>query len=192
MERNVGPQFSCTVDGDGPPMGDMRTRFVTWNVNGIADSSDGSMNSKRMELEQYITTLTNNHGVIHLIFLQETWLQCDDGIDMPNYEWLGRNRTKVDPDAQRGSGGIGVLVHTSIAPRVSVISRPTHGGSEGVMWIKVMHDSANTFDVFCNFYLEQQRQMFPVDNKQLMDGIITDWKKLSQASNAFILGDFNT
>ena len=56
MERGVGPEFSCTIDGYGPtstPVAD-NVKFLSWNVSGIADSSGGSVNSKRLELGQYL------------------------------------------------------------------------------------------------------------------------------------------
>ena len=37
MERGVGPEFSCTVDGDGPvsaPVAD-NVKFLCWNVSGM-------------------------------------------------------------------------------------------------------------------------------------------------------------
>ena len=86
---------------------------------------------------------------------QETWFAGNDELEIDGYKWIGRNRTKVDPDAPRNSGGSGVLVHESISHLVSIIKKPTYGGTEGVIWIKVEHGRSNRFDVFCSLYLEQ-------------------------------------
>ena len=92
-ERLVGPCFSCTVDGDGPPHGpDPRVTIGTWNVHGIADSDSGEIDYKRRELSHWIDSCSPRPT---LLFLQETWLLADDAIHIDGYTWLGRNRTKL-------------------------------------------------------------------------------------------------
>ena len=188
-ERSVGPEFSCTVDGDGPGSARGLT-FISWNVYGLADSSNGAINSKRRELERFLRQQASR---VHLVLLQETWLQCDDEIHIPGYTWFGRNRANVDPGCPRGNGGVGVLVHDSIAPLARVISEPTYGGTEGVMWLRVDHGRRKQYDMFCLLYLEPQRPAFPVDHEAVFDGIQADWIRYSaSAYNTFLVGDFNT
>ena len=190
-ERLVGPQFSCTVDGDGPRgVGGANVTFGTWNIHGIADSDDGEINHKRLELSQWIDACTNRPS---LLFVQETWLQADDTLDIDNYTWLGRNRTNISAGSPRGSGGVGLLVHDSIAARTRVISEPSYGGSEGVLWVRIDHASSAKFDIFCAVYLEWGRPSFPVDSAAVFDGILSDWPRHTNGAHAaFLLGDLNT
>ena len=188
-ERHIGNEFSCTIDGDGPS----QMRIGTWNVWGIADSKDGDTNAKRKELQNFMDENEKKGQRYELMFIQETWFAGNDELEIDGYKWIGRNRTKVDPDAPRNSGGSGVLVHESISHLVSIIKKPTYGGTEGVIWIKVEHGRSNRFDVFCSLYLEQQRQRFKTDNQLIFEGIRNDWDKYTtSAFNAFIVGDFNT
>ena len=172
-ERLVGPRFSCTVDGDGPPHGLGASVTVgTWNVHGIADSVSGEIDHKRHELSRWIDSCSRRPS---LLFVQETWLHADDTLDIDGYTWLGRNRTKISTDPARGSGGVGLLVHDSIAARTRIISEPGYGGSEGVLWVRVDHASGVEFDIYCSVYLEWDRPSFPVDKIAVLDGILSDW-----------------
>ena len=117
---------------------------------------------------------------LDLLFVQETWFSGDDDLEIEGYCWIGRNRTKVDPDAPHDSGGSGVLVHESIKHRVSILSKPTYGETEGVIWIKVDHGRSSRYDVFCSLYLEQQRKRFKTDNEEIFDGIKRDWERYAK------------
>ena len=193
LELGIGPEFSATVDGDGPVHSNGELTFISWNVYGIADSKSGAINSKRRELEEFLSPSSRQPDPARLVFVQETWLQDDDTLDIPGYVWHGRNRTKIVPGCQRGSGGIGVLVHDSIAPFARVVSTPSYGGTEGVMWLRVDHGRRRQHDMYCMLYLEQQRPQFPVDNDAVFDGIQSDWLRYSESAyNMFLVGDFNT
>ena len=59
-----------------------------------------------------------------VVFLNKTWFRDHQMIEIeilfPNqtkpdgYKWYGNNRTKVNRDAPRGSGGVGCLIHRTI------------------------------------------------------------------------------
>ena len=86
-ERLIGPRFSCTVDGDGPPHGlGANVTVGTWNVHGIADSISGEIDHKRHELSRWIDSCSRRPS---LLFVQETWLHADDTLDIDDYTWLG-------------------------------------------------------------------------------------------------------
>ena len=86
------------------------------------------------------------------------------------YCWFGRNHTKANPNAPHPSGGSGVLVHESIKHRVSILSKPTYGDTEGVIWLKLEHGRSSRCDAFCSLYLEQQRVGFPTNNEKFLMG----------------------
>ena len=115
------------------PVNTKNTRIGSWNVWGIAESKDGEINAKRRDLQHVLDESERRGERLDLLFVQETWLSGDDDLEIEGYHWLGRNRTKIDPDAPHDSGGSGVLVHDSIKHRVSILSKPTYGETEGVM-----------------------------------------------------------
>ena len=140
-------------------------RIGTWNVWGIADSKDGDTNAKRKELQNFMDENEKKGQRYELMFIQETWFAGNDELEIDGYKWIGRNRTKVDPDAPRNSGGSGVLVHESISHLVSIIKKPTYGGTEGVIWIKVEHGRSNRFDVFCSLCVCQREHAHSVNTE---------------------------
>ena len=49
---------------------------------------------------------------LDVIALVETWLKGDEVIGVECYVWFGRNRRSLHRKAVRGSGGVGLLIHT--------------------------------------------------------------------------------
>ena len=48
-----------------------------------------------------------------LISICETHLKGNEEISQPGYKWIGHNRLNLNPNAIRGSGGVGFLIkHT--------------------------------------------------------------------------------
>ena len=49
-----------------------------------------------------------------VVFLNETWLQDQQTIQLDGYTWCGNNRSELNRDAPRGSGGVGCLIHKTV------------------------------------------------------------------------------
>ena len=67
--------------------------------------------------------------------LCETFLRGDEKLDIPGFSWIGHNRTVTDPRAQRGSGGVGFLIHQQVRDeyRIEILDKEY----EEILWIKL-------------------------------------------------------
>ena len=107
------------------------------------------------------------------IALQETWLRGDDGIEVDGYVWYGRNRSvaRTDPDAPRGSAGVGWLVAEEIVAHALkvTVEKPTFGKCEGLISVTIKRDT--TLRLVCA-YTEPERKRFRVDAKAFVSGVV--------------------
>ena len=116
-----------------------------WNVHGIADTEEGESNLKLDEIQAFLCECASRGEKVAAIALQETWLRGDDGIEVDGYVWYGRNRSdaRTDPDAPRGSAGVGWLVAEEIVAHALkvTVEKPTFGKCEGLISVTIKRDT---------------------------------------------------
>ena len=89
---------------------------------------------------------------LDIVCINESHLTNGQVIELDGYVWFGNNRTLIDTNAVRGSGGVGILVKQTLLQHfnVSVLDCTF----EGILWLKLVH-TANSDNVLliCSCYL---------------------------------------
>ena len=86
-------------------------KICSWNVNGMSSE-------KSILIENFVC----NYDIV---CLQETWNTADRNIDIQNFKSLHFNRTHIDKKANRGAGGISILVKDHLCPKISIVRQLT-------------------------------------------------------------------
>lgn len=74
-----------------------------WNINGLSYTDRNNPN--------YVFKLSAIKGMDQdILCLSETFLRDDQRLEIPDYTWIGQNRTVINRRATRGSGGVGILI----------------------------------------------------------------------------------
>jgi len=168
---------------------------MTWNLRGIAKDDHGQGTEGTIEqLNRVVVAYEKARMPLAIIAVQETHLIGDQTPpDLNHFKWFGRNRTRVSDEISvnaRGSGGVGFWVHESISRFARVYMKPTWGGSEGVLMLKI--SCAGWNHVFVNTYLEFDRPGFKVELRQVIEGIDSELDAIRDRGwLAFVLGDLN-
>ena len=104
-------------------------------------------NDYRSFREDIITSLN-----FDILVLCETFLRDGNVVDIDNYTWIPHNRLDIDPRAVRGSGGVGILVHSRVTNAYNVhLVDKSH---EGIIWIKFIHKSHDCLEFYvCGFFI---------------------------------------
>ena len=87
--------------------------LAQWNVNGWAYKREGNVSGK-FRSDVIIETGYDVYAIC------ETHLAGNNGISVPGYTWYGHNRTELNANAIRGSGGVGFLIANHILNDYSV------------------------------------------------------------------------
>lgn len=147
--------------------------LMSWNAYGIADATDGASTVKKDEIVAFLEAADARNEHVHGIAFQETWLQGDDALEIRGYEWFGRNRSEArsEPDAKRGSGGVGWLLCSKLLKNGKVtVSRNTHGACEGLITVTLKKE--NKILTLMNAYRELPRRNFVIDDKKFVEGVL--------------------
>ena len=111
-----------------------------WNVNGWSyKRSDNDSADFRRNI------VISHKSDVYAIC--ETHLRDNNKIAVPGYKWYGHNRTDLNDQAIRCSGGVGFLVSTDALYNY-------YNTFEGIMWLKLTLQRASEFGVLlCVCYL---------------------------------------
>lgn len=151
-------------------------RGVNNSVNNSVNSIEGSVNSNHLSniqgvrpKHQSVITCScwNVAGWYHkdnkvremiiantecdVVAVVETHLRLDEGIEIPNFIWIGNNRKSNSNKAKKGFGGVGFLISHKILDKfnVSVINN----NFEDVLWISLTSFKSKQTFIFCVCYL---------------------------------------
>ena len=148
--------------------------LLSWNIHGIADTEEGESSVKLDDLRCFVDECIQRGEKIAAIALQETWLLDDDEIEVDGYTWYGRNRSRarMEPDAPRGSAGVGWLVADEILARAKVtVERPTYGDCEGFISIVIKKSGVAPLRLVCA-YNERARENFKIDEREFVSRVL--------------------
>jgi hypothetical protein len=156
------------------------TLFLSWNANGIAEAECGASTLKKDEITALLREADARGEHIGGIAFQETWLQGNDGLDINGYVWYGRNRSeaRTEPEAKRGSGGVGWLLCSKLLKNADVdVSRNTYGECEGLITVTVKKNKKIL--TLINAYKEAPRANFKVDDGEFIKGTLGEFETAS-------------
>ena len=159
------------------------------NVEGLTESEfDGpqtgpTVTSSLRLLRDFLKGATERGEHVSAMALQEHWMRDGDELDIEGYEWFGRNRTRLDPNAKRGSAGVGWLVSKRMLRNAKCdVTRPTYGGCEGLIVVKIK--TGDNVVSLINAYTEHDRPGFGVNQKAFVTGVMKEFSRAKQKDNA--------
>ena len=120
----------------------------------------------------------------------ETHLRDQDGINVPGYRWYGHNRLALDPNALRGSGGVGFLIAEN---RLRVYDTNVLDTSYyGICWIRRQCKKDNELSVIsCVCYLSLEGSSRGNNAQEFYDTLLSQTYMYYDGSQAYFLGDYN-
>ena len=122
--------------------------------------------------------------------LTETHLRRGEIIHVPGYHFIGRNRELLNTKANRGSGGVGILIKNSMINTHHMTTIYTH--KDNVIAIKLECKlSGQEIVIFC-VYLPPEHSRYGSDNEEILNGITMEIYKHCEVDHTPICGDFNT
>jgi len=119
----------------------------------------------------------------------ESHLKDDAEITVPGYQWFGYNRTFLNPQATRGSGGVGVLVKHDIVD--SYIIQIVEKSFEGILLLRFTDKLSDFSFLVCGIYLPPERSSRGDTSQQFYDALLTQFYHHWQNEITLICGDFN-
>ena len=119
----------------------------------------------------------------------ETFLKGTDKIDVPGYEWYGRNRKELHKSAKRGSGGVGVLVKQELFELYDV--HVLDDSKEDILWLKFRHKTISDCNIcICSCYLPPNNRNRDAD--EFYDDLLQQTYCFQNEGLLYIAGDFNS
>jgi hypothetical protein len=119
----------------------------------------------------------------------ETFLQKSNEIELDGYKWIGKNRTRVNNNAKRGSGGVGFLIKTELLDvlKCEILDQE----SEDILWIKLFNDSGCSL-ILCVCYLPPVDSTRYVDSDTFFSTLRDHVYTYQNDGVVYMCGDFNS
>ena len=122
--------------------------------------------------------------------LNETHLRNQNGINVPGYKWYGHNGLALDPNALRGSGGIGFLISENRLREYDI--NVLDISYDGICWIRTQSKSDNELSVIlCVCYLPSEGSSRGNNAQEFYDTLLTQTYMFYDGSQVYFLGDYN-
>ena len=123
-----------------------------------------------------------------ILCLCETWLRDSDAISIPGYKWFGQNRKQLSKRANRGSGGVGILIRNSLSD-ISVMDSSV----EGILWLKIVESAKPSCVILCVCvcYLPPSTSSRGDSSDHFFDCLATQIFTYRHLGCICICGDFN-
>ena len=120
----------------------------------------------------------------------ETHLTENNGISVPGYTWYGHNRTNINPNELRGSGGVGFLIANDLLQVYNV--HVLDESYEGILWIRLVSKEDNDTGVLlCACYLPPEGSSRGNSAQEFYDTLLTQTYMYYDGTPMCYLGDFN-
>ena len=125
-----------------------------------------------------------------IVCICETFLRSNDEIDIPGYTWIGHHRRKILPSARRGSGGVGLLVKSSLyaAYDFNILDNEV----DDILWVKVTSRSDGSHILICVCYLAPFGSSRYIDAAEYFDKLLAQVCEYQNIGRMIIGGDFNS
>ena len=111
-------------------------------------------------------------------------------ISVPGYTWYGHNRLDINPNAIRGSGGVGFLIANTLLQEytVQLLDKSFHG----IFWIRLNNKTDDKNGVLlCACYLPPEGSSRGNTAQEFYDTLLTQTYMYYDGIPMFYLGDFN-
>ena len=156
-----------------------------WNVNGLSSTDNNNLHYL------FKQSLIQNSN-LDILALSETFLLGDQHLSVPDYRpiWIGHNRTEPHPQATRGSGGVGVLIHNRINKYFNC--ELLNAEYEGILWVKfTARCDGSTPLLLCACYLPPETSTRRRDAAEFLDTLLGQVYEYQNHGLVLNGGDFN-
>ena len=124
-----------------------------------------------------------------IVCLTETHLRDNDDIVLEDYTYFGANRKVLNPKSTRGSGGIGLLIRTSLFNTCSI--ERCCEIDDYVLGILIKnYQSGHSMLVMC-VYLPPEDSRYGQNNELILNLISYELFNNEDVDDIYICGDFN-
>ena len=111
-------------------------------------------------------------------------------ISVPGYTWYGHNRLDINPNAIRGSGGVGFLIANPLLQEYTV--QLLDKSFDGIFWIRLNNKTDDENGVLlCACYLPPEGSSRGNTTQEFYDTLLTQTYMYYDGIPMFYLGDFN-
>ena len=130
------------------------------------------------------------HVACDIYAISESHLVGDATITVDGYQWFGHNRSNLNPNAIRGSGGVGFLVSNTALGTYTV--HILDQSREDVLWVKLQSKSDDEFAVIlCVCYLPPEGSSRGDNAQEFYDSLLTQVYMYHDGNPMVISGDLN-
>ena len=150
-----------------------------WNTRGF-------VNNDHSRLREGVILATK----LDLICLYETFLRNSENISIPGYKWFGNNRAHISKRANRGSGGVGILVKDSMFQKFSITCVDRQ--HEDILWVSFTNiDNPDHVFYVCVCYLPPAASSRGDKSHEFFDILRTQMLRYQDVGEIIICGDLN-
>ena len=119
----------------------------------------------------------------------ETWLRDGEEVEFEGYHWVGHNRGRLNKNAVRGSGGVGLLIKHTMCQSWSV--EVVNVEIEDVMWVKFENHEVNEVFFIAVCYIPPAGSSRDVDTEERFLMLSEQIQKFGLEGRVLVCGDFN-
>ncbi|VDI82923.1 Hypothetical predicted protein [Mytilus galloprovincialis] len=156
-------------------------RLGVWNVRGWSLKSNDNSQFRKQVLE-----CTN----CDILALTETFLRKDEKLNIPGFTFFGNNRKTINRNANRGSGGVGVLVKNEIYN--SYTFETLDSEFDGILWIKMRSKTDFLSLCIAICYLPPAESGRALDHHVFFQTLLEQVYTYQNMGRTVICGDFNS
>ena len=136
---------------------------------------------------KYSTLIKKQYDIIYLC---ETWLRKDQTVSLPGYSWFGQNRFLISQRAIRGSGGVGILVKSSLLQDYNASTLDSQ--MEGILWLKLTDKLTSQNLCLCVCYLPPSSSSRGDRGEEFLDCLGAQITLYRNLGTICICGDLNS
>ncbi|ESO97516.1 hypothetical protein LOTGIDRAFT_152607 [Lottia gigantea] len=117
-------------------------------------------------------------------------LEGNDKLNIPGFDWFGRNRTDVHRNAKRGSGGVGILVNSEILGLYD--ATVLDDSKEDILWLKLSNKTLRNSDLcICACYVPPSNSTRAGDVDTFFNDLLQQVYCFRNEGILYMAGDFN-
>ena len=125
-----------------------------------------------------------------MISINETWLKSDDdSIDIDGYTWIGNRRRFINKRANKGSGGVGILVSSNVYHNFFV--DVTDKNHEGILAINLRNKHTDYTIALIAAYLPPDNSIYGRDPTSFFAHLTHLMYMYSDVDAVYLAGDLN-
>ena len=157
--------------------------MMCWNV---ASWSKGDLNLAKSVNRNDFRAKVVDFNNPNMACLVETWLRGDEEVEYDGFKWFGQNRSQLNRKAVRGSGGVGMLVKSSLCKLWS--GEIVNVEAEDIMWVKFVNKQTMEVIFVAVCYIPPEGSSCDVDAEECLQVLSDQVKKYPLVDRVVVWG----